>query len=355
MWMVSGVAMLLSLILSVHLIYKHLRNYNCPILQRYIIRILIMVPVYSIDSWLSLLFVEYSLYFDFTRDIYEAYVLYSFFCLIVAYVEMHNDVFELLEKKQSMLHPWPLSYCLPRIKLGPTFLRNCQQMVLQFVFVKPVVAIVSIVLQVFGYYGQGKFVPDRGYLWLVIIENISVWMSLYALVLFYQCMSKELQPFKPFGKFMCIKMVIFFSFWQGVIIALLSYFHVINSVGDWTIHNISEALQNFIICLEMFVISVIHHYFFPYAEYKDVSRFKQGWLFNEEFDTKEQAPSKQVNILKNFMKAANVSDVIGDTKQSFLVPLLNDDSEEDDEETIDNIREMDSIYIRQDEADEDSS
>lgn len=55
-------------------IYTHLRSYTVPNEQRYIIRILFIVPVYAFDSWLSLLFIsndQYYVYFDSIRDCYE--------------------------------------------------------------------------------------------------------------------------------------------------------------------------------------------------------------------------------------------------------------------------------------------
>lgn len=55
-------------------IYTHLRNYTIPKEQRYIIRILFIVPVYAFDSWLSLLLLgshQYYVYFDSVRDCYE--------------------------------------------------------------------------------------------------------------------------------------------------------------------------------------------------------------------------------------------------------------------------------------------
>lgn len=52
----------------------HLRNYTIPKEQRYIIRILFIVPIYAFDSWLSLLLLgshQYYVYFDSVRDCYE--------------------------------------------------------------------------------------------------------------------------------------------------------------------------------------------------------------------------------------------------------------------------------------------
>jgi hypothetical protein len=39
-------------------------------------------------------------------------------------------------------------------------------------------------------------------------------MALYALVLFYHLFAKELAPHKPLAQFLCIKGIVFFSFWQ---------------------------------------------------------------------------------------------------------------------------------------------
>lgn len=52
----------------------HLRCYSCPNEQRYIVRILFIVPIYAFDSWLSLLFFtndQYYVYFGTVRDCYE--------------------------------------------------------------------------------------------------------------------------------------------------------------------------------------------------------------------------------------------------------------------------------------------
>lgn len=55
-------------------IYMHLRCYSCPNEQRYIVRVLFIVPIYAFDSWLSLLFFtndQYYVYFGTVRDCYE--------------------------------------------------------------------------------------------------------------------------------------------------------------------------------------------------------------------------------------------------------------------------------------------
>lgn len=42
---------------------------------------------------------------------------------------------------------------------------------------------------------------------------MSVQFAMYCLVLFYRALREELSSIKPVGKFLCVKMVVFVSFW----------------------------------------------------------------------------------------------------------------------------------------------
>lgn len=47
---IAGVFALMACTLSLYEIYQHLLYYNKPYLQKYIVRILIMVPIYALNS-----------------------------------------------------------------------------------------------------------------------------------------------------------------------------------------------------------------------------------------------------------------------------------------------------------------
>lgn len=51
--------------------------------------------------------------------------------------------------------------------------------------------------------------------------DVSVFVALYALTMFWICLNQELAPFHVGAKFICVKGVIFFSFWQGLTISIL--------------------------------------------------------------------------------------------------------------------------------------
>lgn len=72
-----------------------------------------------------------------------------------------------------------------------------------------------------------------------------------------------------------------FSYSQGVIISLLVYFDVISSIFDTDdtdyIRNISSKLQDFLICIEMFLAAVAHHYSFSYKPFVNLAQGQAWW------------------------------------------------------------------------------
>uniref|UniRef100_A0A0R3WTX6 Transmembrane protein 184C n=1 Tax=Hydatigena taeniaeformis TaxID=6205 RepID=A0A0R3WTX6_HYDTA len=123
-------------------------------------------------------------------------------------------------------------------------------------------------------YEETNFSPRYAYLYLTVINNISQIWALYCLVLFYQCTRAELKEMKPISKFICVKFVVFMSFWQSVLISILAASGVIRRVEAWKLEDersICIAFQNFAVCIEMFIAAVGHHFAFTAAPYQDAS------------------------------------------------------------------------------------
>ncbi|XP_061849984.1 transmembrane protein 184A isoform X2 [Colius striatus] len=271
---ISGIFVWSALIVTFHQIYMHLRNYSVPKEQRYIIRILFIVPVYAFDSWLSLLLLGSHHYFDSVRDCYEAFVIYSFLSLCFEYLGGESTIMTEIRGKPIASSCFYGTCCLQGMSYSIGFLRFCKQATLQFCIVKPLMAIVTIILQAFGKYHDGDFNVRSGYLYITIIYNFSVSLALYALFLFYFATMDLLRPFKPVLKFLTIKAVIFLSFWQGTLLAVLEKCGVIpevqiidgKEVGAGTV---AAGYQNFIICIEMFFASIALRYAFTCQVYRE--------------------------------------------------------------------------------------
>ena len=68
-------AALFSTLLSLYSINAHLRAYRKPVLQRSVVRLLVMVPIYSLSSLASITSLEGAFFIDLVRDLYEAFVM----------------------------------------------------------------------------------------------------------------------------------------------------------------------------------------------------------------------------------------------------------------------------------------
>ncbi|KAK2876541.1 hypothetical protein QQF64_004658 [Cirrhinus molitorella] len=272
----SGIFVWTALLLTCHQIYMHLRYYSSPKEQRHIVRILFIVPIYAFDSWLSLLFFtndQYYVYFDTVRDCYEAFVIYNFLSLCYEYLGGESAIMAEIRGKPIESSCIYGTCCLWGKTYSIGFLRFCKQATLQFCVVKPLMAMITVILQAFGKYRDGDFNVASGYLYVTIIYNISVSLSLYALFLFYFATRDLLSPYRPMLKFFMVKSVIFLSFWQGMLLAILEKCGAIPqisspevSVGEGTV---AAGYQNFIICIEMFFAALALRHAFTYKVYMD--------------------------------------------------------------------------------------
>lgn len=61
---------------------------------------------------------------------------------------------------------------------------------------------------------QGDFSIYGGWLYISFVVNLSVCYAFYCLGMFYFVLKMPLTPFDPVPKFLCIKAVLFLSFWQ---------------------------------------------------------------------------------------------------------------------------------------------
>lgn len=132
LWL-SAVFALVALVVSFLLIFMHASHYSRPHEQRHIIRILFMVPVYALVSFLSYYYYKHSIYFEVIRDCYEAFAIASFFSLLCAYIahDLHaqKEYFRTIEPRNWI---WPIPWmqkCCPNLwripRSGLTWFNVC--------------------------------------------------------------------------------------------------------------------------------------------------------------------------------------------------------------------------------------
>ena len=145
-----------------------------------------------------------------------------------------------------------------------------------------------------GLYGEAELRLDRGYLYITIINSISVTvsstfpcfsiflfylfdmyqMAMHGLLYLYHGLCHDLEHIRPLLKLLCIKGILVVSFWycfflllpllllylylytvsplflpintkcrQGIIVALLAKVHVIHSTASYSVEEVETGLQ----------------------------------------------------------------------------------------------------------------
>jgi hypothetical protein len=111
-----------TIILSVRIVYLHLTHWYMPQVQKYVVRILWMVPLYATQSYLSLRFHQARIYINSVRDFYEAYVIASFVYYLMELLGGQDAIVEILRNKTDQpglgQHAFPLSLILEPWELG---------------------------------------------------------------------------------------------------------------------------------------------------------------------------------------------------------------------------------------------
>ena len=235
----SFAAVCVAVPISMYDLNAHLQNWVSP-LQRHYIRILGLVPIYSLESWLALTFRQQRIYLEVARESYEAFVVYSFFRLMMESMGDRERVVKVCAAKGGAAR-WlpPSSWVLPsswRWPMGEVFVWRCERGVFQYVFLRVACAIVALAAELGGVLCEGWTEPQScaaPYLNFTIV--VSQFVAMYCLVLFWHELQAELEPVNALRKLLAVKAVVFLSFFQGLVLAGLIYLKVVTATNSFSV------------------------------------------------------------------------------------------------------------------------
>jgi len=105
----------------------------------------------------------------------------------------------------------------------------------------------------------------------------------------------KLKPFKPFFKFLCVKSVLFFSYWQMCLFNILQALGILN-------HEKSEEIYNLIICFELVIAAIAQSIAFSYEPFVNVTHGTS-------------------NLFESIGHVISVNDVFTDAHNTFLTDM----------------------------------
>lgn len=275
---ISAAFGLIAIAVSLFLMVMHATHYSRPKEQRHIIRILFMVPVYAMVSFLSIYFYHHSVYYEVLRDCYEAFAIASFFSLMCSYLgdDLHNvkNYFRQIKPKPWI---WPMKWiqkctggqngAFRTPRSGLTWFNIIWVAVFQYCFIRVSMTITAVITQHFDRYCLESLNPAFAHVWVMVIEAIAVTITMYCIIQFYVQVRESVAQHKPFLKVLSIKLVIFLSFWQTIIISFLTSSGAINASERIQTPDIKVGIPGLLLCIEMALFSILHLWSFSYRPY----------------------------------------------------------------------------------------
>ena len=183
-WAIAGFFVAVTVPLSLHDVNMHLLHFVSP-LQRFYVRILLLVPLYAIESWFSLRYDAQSIYISTIRDLYEPFVIHSFYQLMVQFLGSRDALAaKLIAEKGAFanisMFPYGLEFlrpysCAPpdrggRLwflfwRNGETFIYRTQVGVYQYIIIKALMTVLFFITSLTNTLGSSSdytaFVRDR--------------------------------------------------------------------------------------------------------------------------------------------------------------------------------------------------
>ncbi|GAA5844567.1 hypothetical protein JCM11251_001635 [Rhodosporidiobolus azoricus] len=296
-WLVCGILTIISVVTSFWLIRKHLSFFYHPHEQRHTVRLLFMPPIYSICSFLSYFYIDYALYFQIIRDCYEALVIASFFFLLLSYLSNPPPTADTLNPqpyatraernaqlrsavKEIHLKKWMWPFGPVKWRPagggpgeGEAFLWWMRVGIGQYVLVRPLTTLASVIGEATGYYCLASWSPKFVHVWSSAALFVSVSIAMFAVLQLYMPLKKSLSPYQPVLKFLCVKLVVFFMFWQESALLWMISLGWIKPRTYFSAHEIVVGLAALLACAEMMVFSFLHVKAFTYLPYRALAAF----------------------------------------------------------------------------------
>jgi hypothetical protein len=151
---------------------------SCLQEQKFVLGVILMVPCYAIESYVSLVNPDTSVYCGILRDGYEAFAMYCFGRYLVACLGGEDRTIEFLKKEggsgsdapllgqaseqRYVHHPFPMNYMLKPWPLGEWFYLVIKFGLVQYMIIKSICAILAVILESFGVYCEGEFKLNCG-------------------------------------------------------------------------------------------------------------------------------------------------------------------------------------------------
>ncbi|KAK1840544.1 DUF300 domain-containing protein [Colletotrichum chrysophilum] len=228
-----------------------------------ILRISLIIPFWSIFSFLSICFPAAQVYLHPWLEFVQSICLGTFFLLLCEFVspsEQHRDVFfaalTIKDKKSET-----------GTQDGLQWFRRMWFSIFQYPVVSLLIAILTAITQAAGVYCEFASKAHFAKLWLSIIASVSLTIAIMTVIRFYMQLRGHLAHHQPLAKFLAFKLVVSLTFLENIIFWILRDVGALNPTAMLTWADLNIGIPSMLICIEMFPLAIFFHYAYSHRPY----------------------------------------------------------------------------------------
>ncbi|KAF4680363.1 hypothetical protein FOZ63_033378, partial [Perkinsus olseni] len=310
------------IIVGVHVV-KHWRAgrvFGDKCYRGLVCRILVVVPVSSVCSMVTVLLPSARYMGETVRHIYVSFALYSFLNLMISCLGGERRCVQHMEAVPVRRdYPPPLNWCLPPPQLDMKFLTAVRVSVLQFVFLKPLCAVAALLCSLHGLYKEGDLGLWAPFTWIFLVVHTSLSIAMYGLATFYWILQDLLEPYRPLAKFALIKLIVFLPWFQYTLV-VAAWFMFGRSFSDDT-YTTALVYEGLLECVELCLLACFFVTAYPVGG---------SWIIgvNKDYDNDEIEPlaedgEREVSErLKSLLLPEDVCSDLPDTVGHCVLPQI---------------------------------
>ena len=279
----GGAAGVACLVLSGILIFTHLTVWVRPHEQKQIVRIIFFAPVFVIFNWLALHFYGAAWALTPIAELYECFALVSIFYLFVLYVSPNED------NRESFFDQLQAFEKKTKDPIGGGSLRWFQITWVSVFQILPTKLAISI-LQWALNAGMCplKYADSKASTVISVLQSIVTAICVLAIIKFEKRLKQEMHGHHPMAKLVTFKGVVGLVLLQTPIFTGLAQHRVFHPTKYVSIIDFAVGTPSFLVCLEMFIVSLLFWWSFSSSEYRHFAKaqnVRRHGIFRGLFDS----------------------------------------------------------------------
>ncbi|KAJ5149524.1 hypothetical protein N7448_001102 [Penicillium atrosanguineum] len=273
--MISGASAALVCLIIFSLMFWHATHLSKPREQIKIMKICMLLPLYSVVSFISIVFPHANIYLEPWLELFQGVALGAFFLLLCEFISSDtqtevNLFFAAFEVPQTKTGDDPVN--------GLEWFRKRWIAIFQYPVVATLVAIVTDITQAANIYCLDSSKAYFAHIWLTVISTVSVASAVISVLAFYRALSTQLNSRQPLAKLLSFKLIVGLSFLERIIFTILRSKNALKPTSTLSYSDVNFGIPSMLICLQMVPFALFFPYSYRVSPYINAGPYEGGFL-----------------------------------------------------------------------------